>query len=79
MRTLDIKIFSIGLLVILSSSVLAQQTQFQPLPIDPKVKYGKLENGLTYYIRSNQQPKNRADFYIVQNVGAILENDDQTD
>ena len=77
MRTLDIKIFSIGLLVILSSSVLAQQTQFQPLPIDPKVKYGKLENGLTYYIRSNQQPKNRADFYIVQNVGAILENDDQ--
>jgi len=51
--------------------------QFQPLPIDPKVRYGKLDNGLTYYIRANKEPKQRADFYIAQNVGAILENDNQ--
>jgi zinc protease len=51
--------------------------QMPPVPIDPKVRYGKLENGMTYYIRHNQQPKERAEFYIAQNVGAILENDDQ--
>ncbi|MFR8357794.1 MAG: hypothetical protein ACLVEJ_20590 [Parabacteroides sp.] len=34
--------------------------QLQPLPVDPKVKYGKLDNGLTYYIRQNKLPENRA-------------------
>ena len=51
--------------------------KLQPLPMDPKVRYGKLDNGLTYYIRTNQKPKQRAEFYIAQNVGAILENDNQ--
>ena len=37
----------------------------------------KLSNGLTYYIRHNDQPKDRADFYIAQNVGSILEEDNQ--
>lgn len=60
------------LLFVIISSIFSQ-----PIPIDPKVRYGKLENGLTYYIRHNEQPKDRADFYIAQNVGAILENDDQ--
>lgn len=53
------------------------QPSQQPLPLDPAVRYGKLDNGLTYYIRHNQQPKERAEFYIAQNVGAILEEDDQ--
>ena len=66
------KLLSICLLLVLVTSISAQ-----PLPIDPKVRYGKLDNGLTYYIRANQQPKERAEFYIAQNVGAILENDDQ--
>src|SRR5574344_724487 len=47
------------------------------IPIDPNVRYGKLKNGLTYYIRHNEKPKERADFYIAQNVGAILEEDAQ--
>lgn len=51
--------------------------QMPEVPIDPKVRYGKLDNGLTYYIRANKLPKERAEFYIAQNVGAILENDDQ--
>lgn len=49
----------------------------EPVPIDPAIRYGKLENGLTYYVRHNENPKGRAEFYIAQNVGAILENDDQ--
>ncbi|MDD2436510.1 MAG: insulinase family protein [Massilibacteroides sp.] len=58
-------------------SVGLQAQQAPLLPIDPKVRYGQLENGLTYYIRGNQEPKKRAEFFIAQNVGAILENDDQ--
>ena len=49
----------------------------QPLPVDPTIKTGKLENGITYYLKSNQEPKERASFYIIQNVGSVLENDDQ--
>lgn len=55
----------------------AQQQELQPLPIDPQVRYGKLPNGLTYYIRHNEQPKERADFYIAQNVGSMLEEENQ--
>ena len=47
------------------------------IPIDSTIRYGVLENDLTYYIRHNKEPKNRASFYIVQNVGAILEKDEQ--
>ena len=46
-------------------------------PIDPDIRIGKLNNGLTYFIRKNKEPEKRASFYIIQNVGAILENDDQ--
>ncbi len=46
-------------------------------PIDPEIRMGKLSNGLTYFIRRNMEPEKRASFYIIQNVGAILEDDDQ--
>lgn len=44
-----------------------------PLQLDSSVIYGKLDNGLTYYIKHNEKPAQRADFYIVTNVGAIQE------
>lgn len=49
----------------------------EPLPIDPDVRIGKLDNGLTYIIRHNEQPKNRANFYIAQRVGSMQEEDNQ--
>ncbi|MBK5720528.1 insulinase family protein [Dysgonomonas sp. Marseille-P4677] len=49
----------------------------QKLPIDPQVRFGKLENGLTYYIRHNAYPEKRADFYIAQKVGSMQEEDNQ--
>jgi zinc protease len=55
----------------------AQTGLSQPVPIDPEVRYGVLDNGLTYYIRHNEEPKERASFYIIQNVGALLEEDNQ--
>lgn len=66
--------------LILGSVVLAsaqQQPQMPPIPTDPNVRIGKLENGLTYYIRHNELPENRADFYIAQKVGSILEEENQ--
>lgn len=47
------------------------------VPTNEAVKTGVLENGMTYYIMHNEEPKDRASFYFVQNVGAILENDPQ--
>ena len=73
------QILSIGcfLWILASLRLAAQQPEIQPLPIDPKIRYGQLNNGLTYYIRHNAQPKDRADFFIAQNVGSILEDENQ--
>ncbi len=49
----------------------------QPLPNDPAVRIGLLENGMRYYIRHNEKPKDMANFWIVYDVGAIQEEDDQ--
>lgn len=57
-------------------TMMAQEAPVQ-LPLDTAVRYGKLDNGLTYYIRHNEQPKQRAEFHIAQSVGAILEEDNQ--
>ena len=77
MKSFAKRIFSA--LLILSCAVLAsaQQPQMPPIPTDPNVRIGKLENGLTYYIRHNELPEKRADFYIAQKVGSILEEDNQ--
>jgi len=51
--------------------------QMPPIPIDSNVRIGKLDNGLTYYIRKNNLPTERADFYIAQKVGSIQEEENQ--
>ena len=51
--------------------------QLPPVPADPALVTGVLDNGLTYYIRHNEMPKGQADFYIAQKVGSILEEDHQ--
>ncbi|MCG8310499.1 MAG: insulinase family protein [Cytophagales bacterium] len=48
-----------------------------PIPIDSKIIKGKLENGLTYYIRQNKKPENRAELRLVVKVGSIVEDEDQ--
>jgi len=60
---------------ILGLSSFAQYTT--TVPTNEAVKTGKLKNGMTYYIMHNEEPKDRASFYFVQNVGAILEDDAQ--
>lgn len=60
--------------LILAGNVLAQE---KSLPLDPAVRTGKLPNGFTYYIRHNEEPKNRVVFYLANKVGSILETDEQ--
>ncbi len=57
--------------------MMASAQQMPPIPVDPNVKIGKLDNGLTYYIRHNEEPKGQANFYIAQKVGSILEDESQ--
>ena len=66
------------LLALVAAFVLPTTAQQMPsLPMDPAVRYGKLPNGLTYYIRHNAEPKGLANFYIAQKVGSVQEEDSQ--
>jgi zinc protease len=62
---------------LLSFGLSAQVNLSEPLPFDPKVKIGKLENGLTYYIRQNKKPEQKVELRLVINAGSINEDDDQ--
>ena len=53
--------------------------QMPKIPNSDAVKIGRLDNGLTYYIRHNELPKGRAEFYLATNVGAIQEIQPQQD
>ena len=70
-------LFAAVITIIFSVVAVSQGDPNQPLPNDESVHYGVLDNGMTYYIRHNEEPKERASFYIIQNVGALLEDDNQ--
>ena len=70
------KLFAVALLFV-AGAISSMAQQMPAIPVDPDVKIGKLDNGLTYYIRHNAWPEQRAEFYIAQRVGSIQENDDQ--
>jgi len=66
------------ILLTLTFSTAGQNYDLNGIPaLDPKVKSGVLDNGMHYYIRSNKLPERRGEFFLVNNVGAIEENDDQ--
>ena len=49
----------------------------EKMPLDGEVRVGRLDNGMTYYIRHYDNPRQRADFFIAHDVGALQEEDDQ--
>ena len=67
----------LNITLLCAAMMMSAQEAPEKLPMDPDVRYGKLDNGLTYYIRHNEQPKQRCEFHIAQAVGAILEEDHQ--
>jgi len=69
------KKFSIIIAMLFGAAVIGSAQN--PLPNDPAVKVGKLDNGMTYYIMHNDKPAQRAEFYLATHVGAIQETPDQ--
>jgi len=75
---MNLKRMMVALLTLVCSAVMvAQEMQLPPIPVDPAVRMGKLDNGLTYYIRHNGYPEHVANFYIAQRVGSIQEDESQ--
>src|SRR5271170_3033273 len=72
-------IISLALIFLFSINGDCQQIKRQAsiLPLDPMVRTGKLPNGFTYYIRHNEEPKNRVIMYLVNKAGSVLEDEDQ--
>ena len=71
------ELLRILIFLLLSLSAYSQTDLNSPVPEDPEIITGKLGNGLTYFIRHNNEPEKRASFYFIQNVGALLENDNE--
>ena len=81
--------FLLPLIVVVSQPVVGQQTRVADpqeagavaldaeLPFDPDVRFGTFDNGLTYFIRANKRPENRAELRLVVDAGSVLEDDDQ--
>ncbi|GAB4133560.1 MAG: insulinase family protein [Raineya sp.] len=70
-RTLKIFVFYLW------TSISFAQTLNQAIPLNPKVRTGKLANGLTYYIQQNSKPEKRVELRLAINAGSILETDKQ--
>ena len=71
---------SLSLLLFLTTFLVSAQSDVdlnKDLPMDPQVTKGVLDNGMTYYVRQNSVPKNRAFIYLVVRAGSMDEDNDQ--
>ena len=73
---------AILLIILCPVAVFPQETVIKgnindELPVDPNVRIGKLDNGLTYYIRKNEKPEDKVELRLVVNVGSMVEDADQ--
>ncbi|MCQ0110568.1 M16 family metallopeptidase [Zhouia amylolytica] len=71
MRTFTLGLFM--LFIVFSIPVQSQDV----VPFDTSIRKGVLSNGMHYYIKHNEEPKERASFYFAQNVGSVLEKETQ--
>ncbi|MBR5638203.1 MAG: insulinase family protein [Muribaculaceae bacterium] len=67
------KIFFAAMMLV----ALGSMAQSMPIENDQSVRTGKLPNGLTYYIKQNNWPEHRVNFYIAQRVGSLQEEESQ--
>lgn len=66
---------TIGIFALSVTCVYAQKSK--TVPFDNSIRHGVLSNGMHYYIKHNEEPKERASFYFAQNVGSVLEKESQ--
>jgi zinc protease len=77
---MKIKFLSLILLAFITASLFGQESKIdlnKSIPVDPKVRIGKLDNGLVYYIRQNKKPEKRVELRLAVNTGSIMETDIQ--
>ena len=67
------KFFAVAMMLV----ALGSMAQSMPIENDSLVRKGKLANGLTYYIKQNNWPEHRVNFYIAQRVGSLQEEESQ--
>ena len=48
-----------------------------PLAFDPLVTRGTLSNGLVYYVRHNEEPRDRIQLWLIVKAGSILEEEEE--
>ena len=74
------KLFVLAMFLFCALPFFAQNSDLNlndPIKADPYVTIGKLDNGMTYYIRRNTYPKDRVEFRLAVNAGSNQENDNQ--
>ncbi|HEX9732041.1 MAG TPA: pitrilysin family protein [Thermoanaerobaculia bacterium] len=59
------------------SSYLDEAPLDASLPLAPDLVKGELDNGLTYYVRTNRRPEKRAELRLFVRAGSLQEDDDQ--
>ncbi|HAP50740.1 MAG TPA: peptidase M16, partial [Porphyromonadaceae bacterium] len=64
-------------MALLAAVAMVNAQEMPPIPADEAVLTGKLDNGLTYYVRHNNYPEHRVNFYIAQRVGSVQEEESQ--
>ncbi|TAL65192.1 MAG: insulinase family protein [Bacteroidetes bacterium] len=69
-KLLFILVFWGFVLTVISAQI---QDLNSPIPADPNIKIGKLENGLTYYIKVNKKPEQRIELRLAVNAGSVCE------
>jgi zinc protease len=77
MKRNALRLLLFSLVLMIGMDGFAQKAVATKLPVSPRVRIGKLPNGITYYIRHNEEPKDRADLRLVVHAGSILETDKQ--
>ena len=78
-RTPSLTLTLLGAATLLRADAATAQTPDldAPIPPDPEVITGTLENGLTYFVHENDEPENRTELRLAVNAGSILEDEDQ--
>lgn len=80
MKTTFLRILNVTGFILSGLLIYGQTTTIDltvPIAVDPNVRIGKLDNGLTYYIRYNKKPEKRVELRLAINAGSILESNDQ--
>ena len=77
MKKLNLLFISVLCGFVLTNLSAQIQNPDQPIPPDPNIKIGKLDNGITYYIKVNKKPEQRIELRLAVNAGSVNETDGQ--